>query len=53
MSDKDWFDDFMEYKLSTSSDDDDSTTPSSSNSGCLPWVIGVFVVLWIISKLFA
>ena len=49
MSDRDWFDDFMDYKLSTSSEDD---TPASS-SGCFPWVMGAIIVLWIVSKLFA
>ena len=49
MSSKDLFDDHMEYKLSGGEDDDNKPT---SNSGCLPWIIGVLVVLWIISKLF-
>ena len=49
MSSKDLFDDYMEYKLSSGEDDDNKPM---DNSGCLPWIIGVLVVLWIISKLF-
>ena len=48
MSDKDWFDDYMDYKLSGCENDE----KPPETSGCLPWVIGVLTVLWILSKLF-
>lgn len=49
MADRDWFDDFMDYKLSSSTGDDIPT----SNIGCFPWVMGGIIILWIVSKLFA
>lgn len=48
MSDKDWFDDYMDYKLSGCEADE---TPSD-NGGCLPCILGVLAVLWFVSKLF-
>ena len=48
MSGKDWFDDFMDYKLSTSSVEKEPT-----GSGCLPFVIITAIVLLLILKLFA
>ena len=48
MSDRDWFDDYMDYKLSGCEDDEQQSVPS----GCLPWVLGVLTLLWILSKLF-
>ena len=48
MSDKDWFDDYMDYKLSGSEGDE----KSSESPGCFPWILGVIVLLGIISKLF-
>lgn len=48
MSDGDWFDDFMDYKLSTSTDSDNS----SSEGGCIPYILGAVIVLLIIAKLF-
>ena len=48
MADKDWFDDFMEYKLSGSSDTDKKEKDSNSQSGCLPWVLGLIVLLWLL-----
>ena len=48
MDDRDWFDDFMDYKLSTSSDSDAPT----GNSGCFPFILGTVAVLWLITLLF-
>ena len=48
MADRDWFDDFMDYKLSTSSG---SNVPTS-NDGCLPLILGAIAVLWLLSTLF-
>ena len=48
MADKDWFDDYMDYKLSGCENDEKST----ESSGYLPWVLGIFSALWILSKLF-
>ena len=49
MSSKDWFDDYMDYKLSCGEEDDEKPTEST---GCLSWVLGVLIVLWILSRLF-
>ena len=49
MSDKDWFDDYMDYKLSGCEYDE----KQADHSGCLPWVLGVLTVLWILSRLFS
>ena len=49
MCDQDWFDDYMDYKLSGYEDDE----KPSETSGCLPWVLGVLTVLWILSSLFS
>ena len=48
MADKDWFDDFMDYKLSGCEEDKQPT----DNSGCLPCILNVLAVLWVVSKLF-
>ena len=48
MSDKDWFDDYTDYKLSGCEDNNQSV----DTSGCLPCILGVLAVLWLISKLF-
>ena len=48
MPNNDWFDDFMDYKLSNCEDDD----KTSDNSSCLPCILGVLAVLWFVSKLF-
>lgn len=48
MSDRDWLDDYMDYKLSSS---EESKKPAG-NSGCLPCVLCVLALLWIVSKLF-
>ena len=48
MADRDWFDDFMDYKLSTLSE---SNVPTS-NGGCLPLILGAIAVLWVITTLF-
>ena len=48
MSGNDWFDDYMDYKLSGCEADG----KPSDNSGCLPYTLGVLVVLWLLSKLF-
>ena len=48
MSNRNWFDDYMGYQLSGCEVDG---KPAESD-GCLPWVLGVLVVLWIVSKLF-
>ena len=48
MSGKNWFNDYMDYKLSGCEKDE----KPSETSGCLLWVLGVLSVLWILSKLF-
>ena len=48
MSGKDWFDEYMDYKLSGCEDD---AKPSDS-SGCLPWFLGLLIVLGIFLRLF-
>jgi len=48
MPDKDWFDDYMDYKLSGCENDE----RQSETSGYLPWGLGVLTALWILSKLF-
>ena len=48
MSSKDLLDDYMEYKLSGGEDDEKHT----ESNGCLPWVVGISIVLLIISELF-
>ena len=45
MSGKDWFDDFMDYKLSGC----EETNESSDNGGCMSVVLGVLAVLGVIS----
>ena len=43
----DVFDDYMDYKLSGNG----SGQGYGDFGGCLPWVLGVLIVLWLISKL--
>ena len=52
MSDKDWFDDFMEYKMVTESEDENDTG-SGNNPGCFPYLLGAILILYVISKLFS
>lgn len=52
MSDKAWFDDFMEYKMVTESEDGDDAG-SGKNPGCFPYLLGVILILYVITKLFA
>ena len=47
MSGKDWFDDFMDYKLSTASE-----AKESASSGCLPFVIKAILILLLMLKMF-
>ena len=47
MSDNDWFDDYMDYKLSGCEADE----KPSDNGGCLPCILGILTVLWLVSKL--
>ena len=49
MSDGDSFDDYFDYTLSGC---ENGEKPSESR-GCVPWVLGVLAVLWILSKLFS
>ena len=49
MSNKDWFNDFMDYKLSGTN----STETPSGSSGCFPWILAAIVILGLISKLFS
>ena len=48
MSKKDWFDDFMDYKLSTES----TNEKPSDNNGCLTSVFLILVVLFVVSRIF-
>ena len=48
MSNKDWFDDYMDYKLSGCEADE---KPEETN-GCLSWVLGILAVIWTLSMLF-
>ena len=50
----DWFDDYMEMKIATGEDDDSdhySGSNGSNNSGCLPVILGILVVILFLSKL--
>ena len=49
---KDWFDDFMEYKMVTESEDENDTG-SGNNPGCFPYLLGAILILYVISKLFS
>ena len=44
---KDWFDDYMAYKMC--SEDDGSSGKNNSGSGCLPTIIVALLVLGFIS----
>ena len=48
MSRKDWFDEYMDYKLSGCEDD---AKPSES-SGCLSWFLGLLIAIGIFLCLF-
>jgi hypothetical protein len=48
MSQKDWFDDYMDCKLSGNN----SGKKPTDSSGCLPCILGVLAVLWLITTLF-
>ena len=48
MSRKDWFDEYMDYKLSGC---EEKKEPSDS-SDCLPWFLGLLVVVGIFLHLF-
>ena len=48
MPEKDWFDDFTDYKLSCSG----TGGKTGVNDGCLLWFVCVVAVLWVIVKLF-
>lgn len=48
MANTDWFDEYMDYKLSGAEDNE----KSSASGGCFPWIFDAIVVLLIISKLF-
>ena len=45
MSDKDWFDDFMEYKMVTGSEARNDTG-CGNNPGCFPYLLGAVIVLF-------
>ena len=47
MSGRDWFDDFMDYKLSGW----EETNPSAHNGSCLPGILGVLLILVVLSLL--
>ena len=51
MPDGDWLDDYMDYKLSSGDTSDDEPSGTSS-AGCLPTILVVLAVLWVIGKLF-
>lgn len=48
MSGKDWFDDYMDYKLSGC----ESKEKPSGNSGCATWILGALIVLKLFLGLF-
>ncbi len=49
MKKSDWFDEYMEYKMATSSEEKSS---GGSGVGCnLTLIFGILVVLWLLSKL--
>lgn len=45
MKDRDWFDDFIDYKLNGREDHH----PPAHSGGCLPVILCVLLVLWLIS----
>jgi len=49
MPNKDWFDAYMEYKLSTGEENEEKP---ASDSGCFSWVIGVIIFLAAFLNLF-
>ena len=48
MSRKDWFDEYMDYKLSGC----EEKKEPSEESGCVPWCLGVIIFLWVFLSLF-
>ena len=44
MSNSDWFDDFMDMKLSGVIDNSDEESTPTQNGGCLPVIIGMLVL---------
>ena len=48
MSKMDWFEEFIDYKLSQS----ESNEIPAEASGCLPFILCALAVLWIIAKIF-
>ena len=49
MSDRDWFDDYMDYKLSGC---EDCNQNPAANDGCLSCILCVLAVLWFVSRLY-
>jgi len=47
MTDKDWFDDYLDHKLSGCENDEETT----DNSIWFHWIIGLLVTIFILSKL--
>ena len=52
MDDRDWLDDYMEMKLATGDDEDGGDSTPTQNSGCLPVVGGILVLLALLRILF-
>lgn len=46
MAREDWFQDFMDYKLS-----DPSSGAPGDSGGCAAWILGILFVLWLLSRL--
>ena len=44
MAKQDWFDDYMDYKLSGCEEEDEGA--SASDGGCLPALLGILLVFW-------
>jgi len=49
MAKRDWFDDYMDYKLSGCEED---STPIETK-GCFSFLLCVLAVLWVISELYS
>lgn len=50
----DWHDDALFHTVINKSDSEEnkhSFTSGSGESGCMSWIVGILVFLWIISKL--
>ncbi len=49
---KDWHDDALFHTVINKTDSEKNTnTTNSSGGGCVSWVVGALIFLWIISKL--